>query len=944
MPPTLTPQEFVQKWRKVEVKERSGYQEHFADLCRLVGHPTPIEDDPTGERFAYEAGVTKQQGGQGWADVWKKGFFGFEYKGKHANLTKAYDQLLQYRESMGNPPLLIVSDMERIVIHTNFTNTIKQVHELGLDDLLTPAGFKKLRDVFYDPEAFKVAVTTAQVTQEAAREFARLADHLRKWKHDPTETAHFLIRLLFCLFSEDVGLLPSGLFSRLVEQTKRNSAAFTKQLKILFGEMATGGWFGADAIPHFNGRLFDSDQVLELDSDALDILVKVSKLDWSSIEPAIFGTLFERSLDPAKRSQLGAHYTSKDDILLIVEPVLMVPLRRRWAEVQTEARDLATQRDQAATPNQRTKVATQIQELITGFAGEIAQVKVLDPACGSGNFLYVALKQLLDLEKTVITFAGDQGLTRPFPQVGPEQLRGIEINEYAHELAQITVWIGYIQWLRDNGFGRPSEPILKPLDTIKHMDSVLGIDGEGRPFVPDWSHADVIIGNPPFLGGKRLRAELGDEYVDALFALYDGRVPREADLVCYWFERSRQLIASQEVKWVGLISTNSIRGGANRQILQKIRDIGNIFMAWSDRPWVIDGAAVRVSIVGFGKEHREENMLDGSKVAYINSDLTTANDLTKSAQLKENEDICLRADEKGGPFEIPDHIAQNMINSPLNVNNQSNSNVIKKWLGARDIVQRPRNMWIIDFGTNTSLDEASLYEAPFQYVLDHVKPTRVNNRIERVRDQWWIHRIPGAEMRKRINVLSRYIATPVTSKYRIFTWVDSQVLPDITVAIFAREDDYFLGVLQSRLHEVWSLGSGGWMGAGNDPRYTPTSTFMTFPFPWQPGQEPTDDPRVQAIAEAARELVQKRDNWLNPAGATPEELKKRTLTNLYNERPTWLDNAHKKLDKAVFAAYDWPDTLSDEEILERLLALNLERAKDTRSTSSLAANEQDMDA
>jgi hypothetical protein len=244
MAPTLTPQQFVDKWRPIAVKERSGYQEHFIDLCRLVGHPTPLESDSTAASYGFEAGADKQKGGRGWADVWKRGFFALEYKGKEANLDKAYQQLLQYRESLQNPPLLVVSDMERILVHTNFTNTVKQVYEITYDALLTPAGLQRLRDMFFAPEAFRVAVTSEQVTQEAARQFAHLADHLRRWKHEPAAIAHFLIRLLFCLFAEDAGLLPAGLFSRLVDQTRRNSAAFSKQLRSLFAEMASGGWFG----------------------------------------------------------------------------------------------------------------------------------------------------------------------------------------------------------------------------------------------------------------------------------------------------------------------------------------------------------------------------------------------------------------------------------------------------------------------------------------------------------------------------------------------------------------------------------------------------------------------------------------------------------------------------------------------------------------------------
>ena len=341
MPATLSPQDFVAKWRIADLKESAASQEHFIDICRLVGHPTPAEADPGGTHFTFEAGATKQRGSQGWADVWKKGFFAWEYKGRHRDLTAAYQQLLQYRESLLNPPLLIVSDMKEIIIHTNFTNTVKQVIHIGLDDLLDPAGLAQLRAVFTDAAAFRAPKTTEEVTQEAAAEFARLADLLRRFGADPGEAAHFLIRLLFCLFAEDTGLLPEDLFTRLIQGTRRQPAAFAGQLGQLFSAMSTGGWFGSEQIAHFDGRLFDDGRVPELDSDSMDILVKVSTLDWSHIEPSIFGTLFERSLDPAKRSQLGAHYTSKEDILLIVEPVLMAPLRRRWEQVRTEAEELA---------------------------------------------------------------------------------------------------------------------------------------------------------------------------------------------------------------------------------------------------------------------------------------------------------------------------------------------------------------------------------------------------------------------------------------------------------------------------------------------------------------------------------------------------------------------------------------------------------------------------
>lgn len=937
MTATLTPHAFVQKWRGDERKERSVAQEHFIDLCRLIGHETPGENrDGT---LVFEAGADKQRGGQGWADVWKRRHFAWEYKGPRANLEKAYQQILQYRESLENPPLLVVSDIQTIEIHTNFTNTVKRVVRLTLDDLLTPAGLQQLRNVFTNPEAFKAQQTTEQVTQQAAREFARLATQLRRYGEEPQRIAHFLIRLLFCLFAEDIGLLPNGLFSKLIAATRSRAPLFVEQLRQLFTAMSTGGFFSMEDIPHFNGRLFDDADVLPLDSEGMDILQRVSTLDWSSIEPSILGTLFERSLDPAKRSQLGAHYTSRDDILLIIEPVLMAPLRRRWAEVQAQARALAEKRD-AADARQAARLQKELQSLLLGFAGEIAGTRVLDPACGSANFLYVALKQLLDLEKEVITLAGTLAAGTFFPSVSPEQLYGIEVNEYAHELAQVTVWIGYIQWLRDNGFGAPSQPILKPLDTIRRMDAILAFDKEGRPVEPEWPAADVIIGNPPFLGGKRLRSELGDAYVDAIFALYDRHVPREADLVTYWFERSRALIERDEVRRAGLLATQAIRGGANRKVLERIKASGDIFMAWSDRKWFQEGAAVQVSMVGFDRGGETERELDGAAVTSINANLTSELDLTKAQRLSENLGLAFMGDTKGGAFDLTTAQVVPMLNAPLNPNGRPNTDVVRPWVNGLDITRRPRGMFIIDFGVNMREEDAALYELPFAYVEREVKPERQKNNRAAYRERWWIHVEPRPAMRQALAPLQRFIGTPRLTKHRLFVYLEPQTLPDSQVIVVARDDDYFLGVLHSRIHEVWARAMGTQLReAESGFRYTPSTTFETFPFPWPPGQEPQGDPRVEAIAAAAQRLVELRDRWLNPKGADAAELKKRTLTNLYNQRLAWLDNAHKQLDQAVFAAYGWPSDLSDEQILERLLALNLERAKGQGMVAAASTDE-----
>ena len=462
---------------------------------------------PPARTMPSRRGLTKTSGGQGWADVWKRGHFAWEYKGKHANLRAAYQQLLQYREDLDNPPLLVVCDLDRFAVHTNFTGTAKRVYAFSLADLAAPIATEGsalppldvLRAVFTEPERLRPERTAEYVTEQAAAEFATLAESLRQRGVDPERAAHFLMRLLFCLFAEDIDLLPRQLFTRLVEQTRRQPAIFRQLLQELFAKMRAGGFFGIDEIAYFNGGLFgddtpglhdlssqrsvqpwrSDDETLELTRADLAVLERAARLDWASVEPAIFGTLFERSLDPDKRSQLGAHYTSREDILLIVEPVLIAPLRRRWAAVREQAEELIARRD-AASGGARTIRQRELERLLMEFAGEIAGIRVLDPACGSGNFLYVALKRLLDLEKEVSLFAAQHaGLSGLLPQVQPGQLYGIEINTYAHELASVVVWIGYIQWLHENGFGIPDKPILKPLDNIRRTDAVLGRTGRG---------------------------------------------------------------------------------------------------------------------------------------------------------------------------------------------------------------------------------------------------------------------------------------------------------------------------------------------------------------------------------------------------------------------------------------------------------------------------------
>ena len=941
----MTPYRFIAKWRASELMERSAAQEHFIDLCRLLDEPTPAEVDPTGERYCFERGARKDTGGDGWADVWKRHHFAWEYKGKHANLDAAFTQLRQYALALENPPLLIVSDMLRFRIHTNWTNSVSRVHEFGLDDLADAAARDKLKWALSDPERLRPGETRQALTEKAATAFASLAQGLRERGHDPQAVAHFVNRLVFCMFAEDVGLLPSGMFTRMLAQARRRPEAFAGHARTLFGAMATGGWVGFEEVAWFDGGLFDDDSALPLDKAEIETVLATADLDWSEIDPSILGTLFERGLDPRKRVQLGAHYTDRDKIMLIIEPVIV----RSWlAEWEAEKAEIAARLERAEAAKSRAarnRQRGQSERLLHAFLERLRGFTVLDPACGSGNFLYLALHALKDLEHRVQLEADAMGLPLTFPEIGPASVKGIEINPYAAELARVSVWIGEIQWMRRNGFSESRKPILKPLDTIECRDAILTPEGEE----PDWPEADVVIGNPPFLGNRKMRGELGHSHAEALPRLYAEWVQGKPDLVCYWFAKAGRLAADGDIQRAGLVATNSIRGGTNRKVLDKILEESAIFDAWSDEPWVVEGAAVRVSLICVaGRDAGLPGFLNGSEESTIHSDLTGGNlDLTRSAQLSRNKSVAFQGDIKRGAFDIPGDLARDWLRLPSNPNGRPNSEVLKPWVNGMDLTRRPAGKWIGDFGFSMSESEAALYEAPFAHIAEHVKPMRQRNRERASREFWFRHWNPRPAMWRALEGLSRYIATPRVAKHRLFVWLDSRVCPDCQLIVIARDDDTTLGILHSRFHEAWSLRLG--TSLEDRPRYTPTTTFQTFPFPEGmtpdlPAASYANAPRALAIADVARRLVELRERWLNPPEwvewvdepapgypkrpvprdeAAARELKKRTLTNLYNQRPQWLANAHADLDSAVAAAYGWPADISEEDALGELLEMNL---------------------
>ncbi|MDP2809984.1 MAG: class I SAM-dependent DNA methyltransferase [Rhodocyclaceae bacterium] len=959
----MTPDRFIALWQNNPLTERAGAQGHFDDLCELLGVDKPRNPD----NYCFERGAGKASGGPnakpGWADVWKRGHFGWENKRPGRDLRAALKQLTDYSLELENPPLLVVCDRERIEIHTAFTGYPDEARSILIADLGRPENLQTLRWVFTEPEKLRPVKSLAAITEAAAGHFGDLAETLRHRGLDSQPVAHFLIQCLFCMFAEDEGLLPRGIFTGLLAKAADHPARAANRLSALFAAMQNGGDYGDDTIAWFNGGLFSTIAVPPLERAELAALQHASEMDWRNIDPSIFGTLFERGLNPSKRSQLGAHYTDPATIMRLIDPVIVRPLTAEWQTAKT-----AIAAKLKKSKKQNDKAHKDAAALFHGHLERLRNFRVLDAACGSGNFLYLALKSLKDLERRANTEAEALGLHRQVSiEVSPANVLGIELDAYAAELARVTVWIGEIQWMLRNGYPVSAQPILKPLDTIEHRDALIRVGADGTAIEAEWPACDAIVGNPPFLGDKVMRSQLGASYTDTLRKCYEGRVPGGADFVTYWFEKARAHIAAGKCGAAGLVATNSVRGGANRKVIDRIVESGRIFEAWADEDWINDGAAVRVSLVCFGTPDASMGMLDGQAAPAIYADLTSGDGLNLSAAkpLPDNAGAAYLGIQKTGPFDIPGELARQWLQQP-NPHGRPNNEVVKPWFNGLDITRRNRDYWIIDFGTDMSEAGACLYEAPFAYAKEHVQPTRVGNRVAGTSETWWLFHRPRPAMRCATADLPRFIVTPEVSKYRVFAWMSPPIVPDKNLTVIARADDATFGILHSRFHELWSLRLG--TSLEDRPRYTPTTTFETFPFPehltpldtagWGPGVTICDSheehpapipPCAPPIACAAKRLNELRETWLNPlewvdripevAPGYPDrivakpgheqDLNKRTLTNLYNARPTWLDNAHKALDAAVAAAYGWTDyspQMTDEEILRRLLALNLARA------------------
>jgi len=1009
----MTPQQFIKKWKPVALTERAAAQSHFLDLCAVLGHDDPVAADPTGDSFTFEKGVTKTGGGDGFADVWKRGFFAWEYKKKKRNLDDAMAQLVRYAAALENPPLQVACDTDRFLIRTAWTNTVPKLYEFGLDELAEPANLDILNAVFFDPEKLRPKQTRAGITKEAADKFSTIALRLQG-RGTPEEIAHFVNQLVFCFFAHSVKLLPDGFFPRLLKRAAENPENAQRYFNSLFAAMEKGGDFDLTRIAHFNGGLFDGRRALALDSGDIGLLIAAGSLDWAQIDPTIFGSLFERFLDPQKRGQIGAHYTDPDKIMMIVEPVILRPLRAEWAEVKRKIEGLLAGRikpsdvrlDQAGAmqagmrlgQRRRRKPVEAAEEVRSQFLERLRSVTVLDPACGSGNFLYLALQGVKDIELRANLECEALGLEPRVPVVGPEIVHGIEINPLAAELARTTIWIGDIQWgIRNAIYARP-EPILRALDAIECRDALMtpimpqpnqpsspgraegaspGHDaGELEYVEAEWPAAEFIVGNPPFLGAKLMKRKLGPEKTSTYRSIFAGRLAGFSDLVCFWFEKARVQVLSEKTKRVGLVATSSIRGGTNRPILDKIARELILFDAWSAQPWVIDGARVEVSLICFEAQdcRFDERRLDGVLVDHVNPDLTTGLNISLAKRLNENRNQSFLGIQKSGPLDISGVRARSFISEPNNPNGTLNAAILKPYWNGDDLTGRQRDYWLVDFPANLRENEAALYQAPFEFLksarYDEDDPedyrtlveARSTARDDHARKKWWEPYWPRPELRRRLELLPRYIVTAETAEHRLFVWLALPVLPDKNLIVIARDDDTTFGILQSRFHECWSLRLG--TSLEDRPRYTSTTTFETFPFPEGltpniPAKDYADDPRAVAIAKAAKRLDELRNAWLNPPDLVRIEpevvagypdrilpkdaqaaaiLRERTLTNLYNQRPQWLADAHRDLDAAVAAAYGWPADISEDDALAKLLELNLARAAASPASKAAAGN------
>jgi SAM-dependent methyltransferase len=1032
------------------------------ELCRLIGVDQPHDhrekglpaDDYCFERavrFRYEDGSTSP----GRIDLYRKGSFVLEAKQstKRQKGGDTYDQLSFMLEADGGgvavkerprakavqtswdvlmrsakrqaedyaraldewPPFIIVVDVgHAIEVYADFSRQGKNYAQfpnrnefrITMDDLQREEVRDRLRAIWTDPLSLDPATRAAEVTQGIASLLAKMTQSLeaRAKLEDPTQKAEhayriskFLMRCIFAMFAEDIGLLPAGGFLKLIEMYKGRADRFHHAANDFFDKMDKGGHLPAIQadIRRFNGGLFREAISVPITEDELGLLEQAARRDWKNVEPAIFGTLLEQALSERERSSLGAHYTPRAYVERLVVPTIVEPLREDWDIVQSEAIGKFLEGEAPAA-----------REAVKRFHDRLCDTLVLDPACGTGNFLYVALELMKRLEGEVLDFLKELGEpNEPLRTIDPHQFLGIEKNPRAVPIAELVLWIGFIQWwFRTRERAVIQEPILKDFGTIKVADAVLAFDREellkdesGRPVtradpqatklhpitgevIPDpdarlevyclvnprpakWPMVDFIVGNPPFIGGKDIRAELGDGYAEALWKSR-GKKTDSIDFVMYWWDMAATMLRAKgsRLRRFGFITTNSITQKFSRRVLEKhlkaAKNPISLLFAVPDHPWVKSGkstgkrAAVRIAMTVAERGEREgqlaevvhENRLDtdqpqvflASLTGRVSADFSVGPDLSGTVPLQGNDGICSRGVALHGlGFLVTGSQAVSLGRGQVPELHRH----IRPYRNGRDLTGRPRGLFAIDLEGYTDEEVRSRFPRVYQHVVDRVKPERDTNNEPYRRQNWWKFGRTHTELRSAISGLDRFIVTVETSKHRIFEFLPGDHLPDNKLVAVATDDAAVLGVLSSAIHVVWAIRAGGWLGVGNDPVYVKQDCFDRFPFPV------ATDTQAATIRALAEELDGLRKRVL-------EEHAFLTMTKLYNVRDKLLkgepldesDRAiheagsvgvihelHQRIDRAVADAYGWPADLSDEDILTRLVALNAERAEEERN-------------
>ncbi len=1041
--------QFIERWECSGAAERANYQLFLSELCDVIGvpHPEPATSDTTRNAYVFERAVDFEdgQGGQitRFIDLYKRGCFVLEAKqgsdpeiaaeeslseaqkklrakirrGTAKRGTPAWDQAMlrakgqadQYVRALsrdeGRPPFIVVADVgHTIELYSEFSCTggtyvpfpAPGSHRIFLHDLERPEIRERLRAVWTDPHGLDPSRRSARVTRDIADRLAKLAKSLEEAGHAPRDTAAFLMRCLFTMFAEDVWLLPKGAFTRLLESLRDTPEHFVPMVEELWSKMNEGGFSTSLRQPvlRFNGGLFAESAALPLNRDQLMLLIEAAQCDWRDVEPAIFGTLLERALDPLERHKLGAHYTPRAYVERLVVPAIVQPLRAEWEAVQAAVVKLTSQ--------DKTKEA--VREIRT-FHQRLCEVRILDPACGSGNFLYVTLEHLKRIEgevfDTLDSLGEKQGVLEMLGHVvDPHQLLGLEVNPRAAAIAELVLWIGTLQWhYRNRGtVQQPRQPIIRDFHNIECRDALIEwdaaeplLDDDGAPVtrwdgrttkphpvtgreVPDetarapvhrylnprraaWPEADFIIGNPPFIGASHMREYLGDGYTEAVRAAHPD-MSESSDFVMYWWNHAAELVRAGRVRRFGFVTTNSLRQKFNRRTLewhligtnakgQPSRPPLALGFAIPDHPWVdaSDGAAVRIAMtVGIpgpnegtlatvdretadNSDHYDVHLQSRSGI--LNADLTLGADVASAVPLKANQNLSCRGVQlMGSGFIVTPDEAQALGGGRI----PGLENHIRPYRNGKDITGTQRGVMVIDL-YGLSIDEVrDRFPEVYQWVYERVKPERDQNKRKSYREKWWIFGEPRSAFRPALQGLSRYIATVETSKHRFFVFLDREIMPDNMLVNVASEDAFHLGVLSSRFHVRWALGAGGTLE--DRPRYNKTRCFETFPFP-DASEEQKE--RIRGIAERL-DAHRKERQALHP---------KLKLTDMYNVLEklrasdslsdkdrriheeglvTVLKDLHEELDAAVADAYGWPADLADDELLDRLVLLNAERA------------------